>query len=482
MPDKQPRQSQAGAGIDFRALELEIDREIDALFVPAAKPGRDEDSVNKSKLEQPPPVESRPFVSNAQSSPTAEKGGLSFAPFEASAHPGYDEEQSGDTFDSRKYQSHELSGLIEQFNAAYLSLDWEFSRENIQKFIAALNRLEPFTSRSSEAKSVLRIMDVILRRLLDRPRAVNGSLVQLIRDSQGLLAHMILMEGETGPQEKQRLKDLIERFQELRQRALAVKAGASGVPPRPGCALAKSPHVKNGEPPQPSCALEESPRAKSGWKQDVGQDNARPAANKRLQPVHEGEMQPQRPVSVKSLTETTSAPDKTCPAQATSPARRENLCFMASYGKCIALPASCILKVARSNAKTGLRILKRGHATLCDFKPPLRSIKNGVLGDWANMPAEALKSYRFEPLGLQGPNQVETSGPMAVLASDGQTHWIVFCEIVNFIADVEIGVAPQQTGNRFGPFENKYQLVAPVFEPAILLSSKSSTTDNNRRR
>ncbi|SPF39859.1 hypothetical protein SBDP1_270008 [Syntrophobacter sp. SbD1] len=464
MPDKQLCQSKAGAGIDFRALELEIDREIDALFVPAAKRDRDEDSVNRSKQGQPPPMESEPLATNAQSRPTDEKGGLSFAPFEASAQPGYDEEQPDYTFDSRKYQSHELSGLIEQFNAAYLSLDWEFSRENIQKFIVALNRLEPFTSRSSEAKYVLRIMDVILRRLLDRPRAVNGSLVQLIRDSQGLLAHMILMEGETGPHEKQRLKDLIGRFQELRRRALAVKAGASGVPPQPGCALA------------------ESPRAKSGWTENVGQDNARPTAHKRLQPVHEDEMQPQRPGSAQSLTETTSARDKTCPAQATSPARREDLCFIASYGKCIALPASCILKVARSTAKTGLKILKRGHATLSDFKPRLRSIKHGVLGDWANMPAEALKSYRFEPLGLQWPNQVETSGPMAVLASDGQTHWIVFCEIVNFIADVEIGAAPQQTGNRFGPFENKSQLVAPIFEPAALLSSKSSTPDNNRRR
>ena len=81
----------------------------------------------------------------------------------------------------------------------------------------------------------------ILKRLADKPHAINSRLVQLIRDSQGLLAHMLLIEGETGPHEKQRLKSLIEGFQELRQRALAVKAAATSPragepaqPPAPG--------------------------------------------------------------------------------------------------------------------------------------------------------------------------------------------------------------------------------------------------------
>ena len=95
-----------------------------------------------------------------------------------------------------------------------------------EKFLAALNQLEPFASRSADAGSVLRILDTILKRLVDRPHAINSRLVQLIRDSQGLLAHLLLIEGEVGPHEKQRLKSLIEGFQELRQRALAAKAAA----------------------------------------------------------------------------------------------------------------------------------------------------------------------------------------------------------------------------------------------------------------
>src|SRR5208337_3034340 len=97
----------------------------------------------------------------------------------------------------------------------------------ILKLLAALHQLEPFASRYADAGSVLRILNVILKRLADKPHAINSRLVKLIRDSQGLLAHMLLVEGEIGPDEKQRLKDLIESFHELRQKALAAKAKAA---------------------------------------------------------------------------------------------------------------------------------------------------------------------------------------------------------------------------------------------------------------
>ncbi len=269
-PDREKGKSsdEPEAGLDLDALQTEIDKEIDSLFVPAAKPDRNEGSVQTENQEQPQTMQSRSLASDAQSRPVAQKeGGPSPESFEAATlRAKYDETPPDDTFDSQKYHLHELSRLIEIFNAAYLSLDWEFSRENIQKFLAALNQLEPFASRSSDARSVLRIMDAILKRLLDRPHAVNSRLVQLIRDSQGLLAHLLLMEGETGPHEKQRLKDLIERFQELRRRALAVKAEAKrpkideilpeATPPAP----ATSPnHLVKSCPPRISSATDKSP-------------------------------------------------------------------------------------------------------------------------------------------------------------------------------------------------------------------------------
>ena len=47
MPEKEASQSEAAAGIDFLALEMEIDREIDSLFVPAVK--RTQGTAEKSK-------------------------------------------------------------------------------------------------------------------------------------------------------------------------------------------------------------------------------------------------------------------------------------------------------------------------------------------------------------------------------------------------------------------------------------------------
>ncbi|HYA43729.1 MAG TPA: hypothetical protein VEF34_20695 [Syntrophobacteraceae bacterium] len=377
--DKGQSGADAGAGVDLDALQAEIDKEIDNLLVPAARSGWVRGSTRISGPDQPEKVESTP--------------------------PAFE--------DIGKYQAYELSGLIELFNAAYLSLDWEFSRQNIEKLIDALGRLEAFASRSSEAKTVLRILDVILKRLRERPHAVNNMLVQLIRDSQGLLAHMLLMECNTGPHEKQRLKDLIQRFQELRQRALAAKGEA------------KSPAL---------------------WA-DTG---ARVLAL--------------RPKGVGAVAETPRTCESTDSAQQSPQVRRENLCLLVSCGKSLALPASCILRVARSDAKKRLKILKRGYATLADFTALFRRIRSGIMGRWMELPAKELKSFMFEPLEPDSPSWVAPEVTTAVLASDGQTHKIVFCDMASFIAYAEISAGPP-AGEKFGPFESIWCLSVPVFDP-----------------
>jgi len=413
-PEELQSSGELPAGLNLEALKDEIDKEIDSLFVPSAKPGWDEGPARIWDREEPQKAAVKPATVDARSLSIAREEGAPLPKASEAIRPGAKyNPPSDETFDSQKYQMQELSKLIETFNAAYLSVDWDLSQKNIQKLIVALNQLEPFASRTSESKSVYRIMDAILRRLHDRPHAVNSRLVQLIRDSQGLLAHMLLIDGNIGPHEKRRLRDLIERFQELRQRALAAKAGAK--------------------------------------KSDIPSDR-------------QGRMQAQTQKAEEPVAETSETCQKAEPVPQPSPACRENLCLMIFYGKCLALPVSCVLKVARSPGKKCQKILKRGFATLADFKPFLRGIKSGVLGEWANLDAEILKSYRFEPVGPLSPDQLVTGGPMAVLATDGQTHMIVFCEIVNFIADTEIIGGPQTDGT-FGPFENKSHVLVPVFNP-----------------
>ena len=520
--DENGKSSGAPYDIDFGALQAEIDKEIDSLFIPAAKP---EGFVQAGNQEQPQTMHCKSPGSVAQSCPVAQhEGGPPPKSFEAAALPAkYDEVPPCDTLNSKKYHLHELSGLIEKFNAAYLSLDWEFSRENLQKYLAVLNQLEPFASRSSDAKSVLRITDAILKRLLQRPNAVNSKLVQLIRDSHELLAHLLLTESETGPNEKQRLKDLIERFHELRRRALAVKAAAKrskmeevlpeAMPPAPS----DKPQLLCAVPPAPILStthkspIEELPNLINKSSRSLSENleiiNTELASLRKIETtlrstpalVHiaerlneigsaikdqadilcdaRGEMQARRPGGAEPVAETTAAFEKNG-----TPVRRENLYLVASYGKCIALPTSCVLKVAHSPGKKGLKILTRGYATLADFTPPFRGVKSGVLGEWLKLPAKELKSYRFEPLDPRSQDRVEMSGPIAVLVSDGQTHRLIFGETVNFISDVEICTGPQTEGSS-APFEIKSHIWMPVFDPGSpfsmpnQLSSDDSKTD-----
>ena len=401
------------AGNDSSALELEIDREIDSLFVPTG---------SRAEVEAVPVAPpGQPHRQPPDARKTAIK--LDDAQLEIDREidrlfvPAGQADSTSATSISPERLDHSagLSGLIEQFNAAYLSLDWEFSRENLKKFIDALQQLEPMASRSSDSKSVFKILDVILKRLFDRPYAVNSKLVQLIRESQGLLAHMLLIEGKSGQHEKQRLKELVEKFQDLRKKAIAAKAGSPG-PERSTALPGKA-------APSPS----RIPRQVAG---DVS-PSVLPAT------AHSAEKAP--PGEQKEKAARGIIPDPREKTDAARPGiRNADTCLLVSRGKWFSLPASSVIKAARATGRTGRKVLKRGYATLSDFKPLLGSVKNGVLGQWAEWDLKELGSYRFEPLGFDLATGPIATGPIAVLASDGQTHRIIFCDAANFILAAEI--------------------------------------------
>ncbi len=93
------------------------------------------------------------------------------------------------------------------------------------------------------------------------------------------------------------------------------------------------------------------------------------------------EIQAQEPDGTEPAAET----GETC-EKAGATVSSESLYMIASDGKCLALPAGCVLRVARSSVRKGVKILKRGYATLDDFRPSFRGIKSGVLGEWAKRP------------------------------------------------------------------------------------------------
>ncbi|MDR3569395.1 MAG: hypothetical protein P4L43_15315 [Syntrophobacteraceae bacterium] len=399
---------------DSTALELEIEKEIDALFVPAVrKPDPDATAAAQ------PPNQKKDGLSDAMQPP----GDLNAIQIEIDKEIDkvFVPSPPADSFSGEPTDpSGGLLRLIEQFNAAYLSLDWDFSRENLQKTVDALEQLEPMALKYTETKSVYRIMEVILKRLLEKPRAVNTQLVQVIRDSQGLLAHLLLIEGESGPHEKQRLKELVEKFQDLRQKAIAAKAAG----PRPDLSNTSqrssdnSSTITPSEPPAGVLATSLYGATQSGA------GNTTPLA---------AETQGVSPAPAATICE--PRPETEAPMRSVL---HTDVCLLVSEAKAIALPESCVVKVSRCTVRIWAKILKRGFATLSDFRPLFRSAKSGVFDNWAKLPPKELRSYKFEPLGFDFCGPAIATGPIAVLASDGQTHRIIFCDTVNYISNAQI--------------------------------------------
>ena len=536
-----PQPSQAAASSEkLDDLQIEIEKEIDNLLVPAAE-YRKYAPVQAGNEELSPSVQATFTAADEKESvPALEKAGPSPQPSQAAASS----EEPDNAPAATRFDSRELAGLIERFNAAYLSFDWELSKENIGKFLTVLNELEPFAARSADTKSVLRLMEVILKRLLDRPHAVNSILVQLIRDSQGLLAHMLLSDGETGPHEKQQLKELFALFNDLRQRALAAKAGTKRQKledSRPKAAAPAS--VGEIQPPrETSPALLSSATETSSieelrdWMDTIWRtlsENIKvfdteisrfrqiettlgktadlvPIA-RRLNGIGNAlesqvdilrdkrgefidwasrvarlETAPGHAQTKAPGAEPAAAAGATC-EKAGARVYNESLYLIASNGKCLALPAACVLKVARSSIKRAGKILKRGYATLDDFSPPLlRWIISGVLGEWTKRPRKELNSYRFEPVEPGLFDRSETCGQVAVLASDGNKHSVIFADSADLIADPQMAVGASNKGDP-GASETLQSLFPLAFDPASPLSlpdqisSTTSATERCRR-
>ena len=351
---------------------------------------------------------------------------------------------------------------------------------------------------------------------------------------------MLLVEGETGPHEKQRLKDLIERFQELRQKALAAKAQAtrlsadeSAQPPSP------SPKEQPPAEDRPAQVLPEPGKASlqeflelvekayplsedleiidtqiarlrkietmlartpalvpiaqrlngigRALEEQVDTVRSRRAAvidsisriKKSEIDWSPGEVKTQKPEGTKSLEAKTAA--------VSQEAESKILHLIALDGQTLTIPASCVLRIAQSSEKKGLKILERGYATLANFKPHFRGIKSGVLGEWAKLPGKKLRSFRFELVALDSFNQAEAPWQIAILASDGQKHAILFAESADFTADPGTDGRPQAEGAREAA-ETLSELLVPGFvpcsqvEPPDQHSSPSSMADLFERR
>ncbi len=183
----EPASATPEAEFDLDTFQLTIDREIDSLFSPSAgQTGQDEIAdVSPEAPDRPKPVSKPAPVAPPQPTP------FDFQEDRFSPGPPIE-------FKTKYPSRAELPKLVEVFNAAYLSLDWEFSRDNIRRLESALEDLESFLDSAPGAASIYKILKAILARLSARPQAANTRIVELVRDCQGLLAHLLLMQETPG--------------------------------------------------------------------------------------------------------------------------------------------------------------------------------------------------------------------------------------------------------------------------------------------
>lgn len=98
------------------------------------------------------------------------------------------------------------------------------------------------------------------------------------------------------------------------------------------------------------------------------------------------------------------------------------------------LPAERVVRVAHASRKKMEQIIRRGYATLNDFKPILRSVRSYVLEPWAQLPTEELKRMRFRPFDVGAffgiGNTFKSGGGDAILLTFDHGNFIIFADVL----------------------------------------------------
>lgn len=271
---------QSGLELDIRAFELEIEKEIDSLFIPVGNEGEIKGQAEppSMEIEEPKPVasppsapeslrmETSPLQSNLGEDRLVVEPATEAVVAEAAPAAATETEELTLVLESPDDSSHELEKLIEAFQASYLSLDWDFSRPNVSSLAEVLTQLEPHCLKMPETESIYKILKAALQRVSVRPESVSPEIVEVMREAQGLLKRFLLI-GRTGISSGDRadLKALISRVQAMRNVQVQKES-------RPGGSLPGGPTGLTPEfIPSAEGSGDGSWSAFEGGSQDIGQ-------------------------------------------------------------------------------------------------------------------------------------------------------------------------------------------------------------------
>lgn len=191
-------------------------------ILPAVEPRKSEPVPFKPVAEEKPPAVEEAKPAPEWFKPAPEAPAIVLEP-EVSVEPEAKVE-AAPAAEAGEQEESELSALLDAFKIAYLSLDWEFSVENISSLQSSLGSLGPYCRKSAGANSIYKILKVVLERLKTKPHAINPQLIEMVRDAQELLKPILLKEGHLDRQEKEKVKNLIGRFQSMRDKGAMEKA------------------------------------------------------------------------------------------------------------------------------------------------------------------------------------------------------------------------------------------------------------------
>ncbi|MCE5244716.1 MAG: hypothetical protein ABFD98_19275 [Syntrophobacteraceae bacterium] len=493
----------ADGGLDLEAFDALIDREIDNLFVPSTSmPSLDEPGLPET------PAGSRTFSPKTAQAPAE----AAFSPspsatasdrsFDTTAYPPL----AADNFETRPAdpelsRQQQIELLLDPVNAAYLSLDWEFSSDNARKYETAVAKLESYARKSTAATSLFKMLQSTARRMRVHPDQTGRDVTEFFRDAHELLGPVLLSQGPLAGPERDRIKKLIERFKTMRQQVVQSQEATTKTP-EAGFSSSAIPAPPQAQPslrhftPAEACdaaalktfrewmeheaarmdqgvsSLSEEALHLSEIEAVLARTRALAPLTTRLTGIRRNIEQhlavcrqasqewPARVDWLRRLENSLSmAADLSAGApglQASSTlhqpsetgasssveTRSERLCLFSLSGKIMAVPASQVVKTSEASPKKAFKILNRGYATLADFKPFLKSLKSGLSGNWKEMPTNTLKGLRFHPLRYSAVDDSSGAKPVggAILVSEGSRYGIIFTDLppAEFVDNAEI--------------------------------------------
>lgn len=493
----------AAGGLDLEAFDALIDREIDSLFVPSTSmPAQEEPGLPET------PAGSRTFSPQTAQAPAEATFSPSLAAaapentFDTTAYPPLDVESVPTRRENPELsRQQQIEALLDPVNAAYLSLDWEFSSDNARNYETAVARLESYARKSTAATSLFKMLQSTARRMRVHPDQAGRDVTEFFRDAHELLGPVLLSQGPLAGPERDRIKKLIERFKTMRQKVVQSQDAIPGSPeagfpsPATPAPSALQPSPQRSTPPEACDAAalktfrewmeQQAKRMDQGISSlteealHLSEIEAVLARTRALAPLTtrlagiRGNIEQHLAVCTQASQEWPARMDwlrrledswsvaadlsvGTAGQHASSPlhqpaeagssssveTRSERLCLFSLSGKVMAVPAFQVVKTSEASPKKAFKILNRGYATLDDFKPFFKSLKSGLSGNWKEMPANTLKSLRFPPLRSKAADDPAGVKPVggAILVSEGSRYGVIFTDLppAEFVEDAEI--------------------------------------------